>query len=443
LIAGFGHLVALASLGAGLLLAAASPLQGQSAPGLELVDRVVAIAGDSVILLSQVEEQLVPALAQDPALQNDSARIDGLRRTVIENLIDQQLVVQAALRDTTIVVDEDRVEATIDEDIARRTESFGGEEALLAGLSQQGWSLGQYRELLRQDARRQQLQAQYMAKLQRGMKPIPVTEAEIQAFYDTNRDQVGSRPATVTFRQVVLTPSPSDSADAVALAEARRILDLALAGEDFADLAERYSGDEGSAAMGGDLGWFKRPSGFVREFEEAAFAIGSGQITNPIRTQYGYHVIKVERVRGPERKASHILVSFDIGEGDLERARRVAADIKERVENGESAKALHAEFGAEELPDSLAVAMDRLSELPPGYAQVLRTASAGDVFGPIEFGEGARATLAVIEVADVRDEGTFTYDDLEPVIRDRLQREKILEELMRRLRQDAYVDVRY
>ena len=214
-------------------------------------------------------------------------------------------------------------------------------------------------------------------------------------------------------------------------------------GEDFAELAERYSGDEGSANLGGDLGWFRRPSGFVREFEDAAFAINSGQITEPVRTQYGYHIIKVDRIRGPERKASHILISFDIGEDDMARAQALGEELKARIEAGESAQDLHAEYGAEELPDSLSVAMDRLGELPQGYAELLRTASPGDVFGPISFGEGARATLAVVEVLDVRDEGTFTFEDLEPVIRDRLQREKVLEELMRRLRESSYVDIRY
>ena len=173
-----------------LALGSATALSAQNGT-MELVDRVVAVAGDSVILQSQVEEQLFAAMGQDPTIANDSVRVTELRRTVIENLVDQQLVVQAAIRDTTIVVDEERVEAAIDQDIQRRIQAFGGEQAFLEGLRTQGWSMGQYRELLRQDARRQQLQGQYMAKLQRGMKPIPVTDVEVQEFYEANKDQVG------------------------------------------------------------------------------------------------------------------------------------------------------------------------------------------------------------------------------------------------------------
>ncbi|NNE20297.1 MAG: hypothetical protein HKN10_17645 [Myxococcales bacterium] len=425
-------------------LAAQNPLVPPSS-GVEteeLIDRVVAIAGDSVILLTQVSEQLEPLMAQDPSLRTDAARLQTLQAQVIQNLIDQSLVVQAASRDTTIVVDEDRVEQIVDQDIAQRAQAMGGETALMTGLRQQGWSMQQYRELLKQDARRQQLQQQYMLKEQRGMKPIPVTEEEVQEFYEENSAQFGSRPATVTFLQVVLQPQPSDSAEAAALAEAERILELALAGDDFAELAERNSDDPGSVQLGGDLGWFRRGSGFVREFEEAAFAISSGQITEPVRTQYGYHIIKVERVRGPERKARHILIAFEIGDQELANARSLAEDLKTQIDSGADVQALHLEHGGEELPDSLSVAMDQLNDLPPGYATALSDASAGSVFGPIQFGEGARANVTVGKVIEVRDEGTFTFADLEPVIRERLGREKVLQELIGRLRDRSYVEVR-
>ncbi len=439
--------VALAALA---LLVGVGPASAQF-PGLtpggsveteELIDRIVAVAGDSIILLSQVQERIVPLLVEDPSLRTDEARFEALETQVIQNLIDQALVVQAALLDSTIVVDEDRVDEIVDQDIEQRAASMGSQSALMDGLRQQGWSMQQYRELLKQDARRQQLQQQYMTKAQRGMKPIAVTDEEIEVFYAENREQFGERPATITFLQVVLQPKPSDSADAIALTEAERVLQLALQGDDFAELAKRHSGDEGSAQLGGDLGWFRRGSGFVRAFEDAAFSIQSGQITNPVRTQYGYHILKVERVRGAERKASHILISFDIGEQELQETHDLANELKDRIAAGADVKALHDEYGGQELPDSLSVATDQLADLPPGYAEALQGAEAGSVFGPIQFGEDVRANVTVGIVADVRDEGTFSFEDLQPVIRDRLQREKILEELMRRLRERAYVDVR-
>ncbi len=432
-----------------LLVAAAatgrpSPALAQADPDIteELVDRILAVAGDSIILLSQVQEQLFGYLAVDPNLESDPVRLREVQEEILENLISSQLIVQAAIKDTTIVIDDARIDDIVDRDLANRTQQLGGEAALLNALRTQGWTMAQFREMLRADARRQQLQQQYLAKQQRGMKPIPVTAEEVRQFFDENGGQFGRRPATVTFRQVVIQPTPSDSADTAALAEARALVDSIRAGVEFESLARRFSDDDGSRQLDGDLGWFRRPSGFVRQFEDAAFALRSGEVSAPVRTQFGYHIIKVDRIRGPERKARHILIGFQVGPADLERAMERAGEFKARIEAGESASTLHEQFGSEELPDSLAVPTNDLARLPTGYAAALGTATPGQVLGPIRFGEGARTNIAVLEVIDVRGEGDFTFEDLVDLIRDRLGQEKMLAEVVRRVRDAAYVDIR-
>ncbi len=101
------------------------------------------------------------------------------------------------------------------------------------------------------------------------------------------------------------TPEPRDEAQALALiTEIQQKLN---AGEDFAELAKQYSDDPGSKDNGGDLGWFPRDSGFVKEFEEAAFNLQPGQVSQPVRTQFGYHLIKVEE-RDPARPLDEFTV---------------------------------------------------------------------------------------------------------------------------------------
>jgi parvulin-like peptidyl-prolyl isomerase len=90
----------------------------------------------------------------------------------------------------------------------------------------------------------------------------------------------------------VPTLEPRDEAQALA-----RILEVQQklgAGEDFAALAAQYSDDPGSKDQGGDLGWFARGQGLVQEFEDAVFSLASGQLSNPVKTQFGYHLIKVD-----------------------------------------------------------------------------------------------------------------------------------------------------
>lgn len=101
------------------------------------------------------------------------------------------------------------------------------------------------------------------------------------------------------------TLAPRTEEEALALAqEIRQRLD---AGEDFAALAVQYSDDPGSKTAGGSLGWYGRGEGFVQEFEDAAFALQTGQISDPVKTQFGYHIIQVDD-RDPNREVPAYLV---------------------------------------------------------------------------------------------------------------------------------------
>ncbi len=100
-----------------------------------------------------------------------------------------------------------------------------------------------------------------------------------------------------------MAPEPSDSAKALARAKAEAILDSIRGGADFEEMAKRYSQDPGSAENGGDLGWFRRGQ-MVREFEDAAFALPDGAVSDVVETEFGYHIIKVERSRGPSAQAN-------------------------------------------------------------------------------------------------------------------------------------------
>jgi parvulin-like peptidyl-prolyl isomerase len=103
------------------------------------------------------------------------------------------------------------------------------------------------------------------------------------------------------------TPAPEPRDEAQALARIIEVQQKLAAGEDFAALAAQYSDDPGSAVQGGDLGWFARDQGLVKEFEDAAFALAVGQLSEPVKTQFGYHLIKVD-----EKDPARALDSYTI-----------------------------------------------------------------------------------------------------------------------------------
>lgn len=410
--------------------------------GGELVDRVAAVVGDSAILESQIQERMLQLQAQGVDIPDDPQARDSLQRNLLETMIDEHLLVQAALEDTTIAVNENRVDEIVDQDLQRRIQAFGSERAMRRALEAQGMSISAFREMIRTDARRQQLQNQYLAKHRQNASSITVTEREMREFYEQNRASLGNRPATVTFEQVVLRPRAADSARAAARTRAEQLLDsLRNHDANFEELARRHSDDPGSSEQGGDLGWFRRGQ-MVEAFEDAVFSLREGEISDVVETDFGFHIIRVDRVRGAERRARHILIRPELSGEEAGTIRELARELKRRLESGASIDSLQAEHGGSQQSDSMTVSKDRLGQLPPGYQQALSSATAGEVLGPLEWGSGDQLNVAVIEVRDVREAGEFTYEDMKPQIRERLQQNKLLEQIFADLREQAHVEIR-
>lgn len=408
----------------------------------ELVDRIAAVVGDSVITVSQVQERLVQLQAQGAEISSHPDSLAELRQEILDNMIGEQLILQAALRDSTIVVQEGELDEIVEEDIRQRASSFGGSAQLQEALEQQHWTLGTYREFLRANARQQRLYNQFLAKHSRDVGSVEVSEAEMREFFEEQRGSMTDRPPEVSFIQVIVDATPSDSAVAEARAEAERIRQLALEGEEeFEELARRYSQDPGSRESGGDLGWFRRGD-MVPAFEETAFRLGAGQVSEPVQTPFGFHIIKVERRRTSEVKARHILIQASSSEGDVERHRERAVEVKERMEAGEDFQTLRQEFGHLDSPDSLTVPFNQLRNLPPGFAEPLLQAEPDDVIGPIRYEAQGRTRFAVLRVEDVREGGEFDFEDVRAQIRQRLQERRLMERIVDDLRQKTYVEVR-
>lgn len=429
------------------LLSLASGLAGTLAPSLaaqetSLVDRIAAVVGDSVITLTQVQERIFQLSSQGIEVPTEPAARARLQRDVLDQIIGEQLIVQAAARDSTITVDEGDLEEMVSQDLQQRARQFpGGQTAFQAALEAQGWTLASYREFLRGQVRQQRLYQQYMGKRSRDLAGIIITDAEVEAFFETQRGNLGQRPPSVAFTQIIISSSPSDSAKAGARAEAERIRALAMGGEDFADLARRFSQEPGAKDSGGDLGWFRRGE-MVREFEDAAFNMAVDEISPVVETTFGFHVIKVERRRSGEVKARHILIQARPTAEDIDRARTRAELVASRLGSGEDFGTLRAEFGDSLAPDTLEYAFDELRQLPPGFAEPLLQGEAGQTIGPLSYEAQGLTRYAVIRVLEVKEGGEYSLDEIRSQIRGRLQEEKLLENILAELRSQIYVQIR-
>ncbi len=424
---------------AALFLLVAIPGNATAQVGRDrLVDRVVAIVGDSVILLSQVEQQQNQWRAEGrPVPGEGSDEWDDFRQSLLDQLITQQIILQAATLDTLLQVDDARVEDALQQQLAEVEDNFGSRAEMERVLELEGLSVQSYREMLRDQIAQQQLTSLYVAR-NADQTAVEVTEEELFDFFEAGRNTIQQRPATVTFKQMLLTVAPSDSSRAEAVALIEGLLERARAGEDFAELATEYSQDPGSAQAGGDLGWFRRGN-FADAFDEAAFQLLEGGISDLVETIFGYHIILVERVRFAERKARHILIRPEVGPADVLRTRQRAEQIATQAKS-EDFQLLIDEFHDPSLPDSATVPLRQVAQiLAPAYVAALTGREAGETVGPLQFTERGQEYFAILKIIETREAGEYTYDDLESQIRATLLQQKRLDALLDRLRAKTYI----
>lgn len=431
-----------ASLGA--LPAARGAAQGQATTTARPVDRVVAVVGTKPILASQVEEQLVLAQSQGAKIPTDSAARDAARRQLLSQMVDEELLVQQAERDTTITVTNQEVQDAVEQTVQNVRKQFTSINDFQTQLRAAGFvSQEEWRRWLADQQRRSILQQRLIDQLkQKGkLRPIPPSDAEMHAFWEANRAQQPKRPAAISFRQIVIVPKPDSAAKARALTVAESLVVVLRKGADFAELAKKYSADSISRAQGGELGWFRRGV-MVKEFEDVAFRLRPGDISPVVETEFGYHIIQVERIQPAEILARHILIQPQISAAQIAIAQHRADSVHEALAHGASFDTLaraYADPSEPKLADALPV-----SQLPPDYTQAIGNDTVPGLKPVFQVGAGtARPRFVVFELTRRLPEGELAFADVKDRIKDALAQELALKHYLDTVRRTTYVDVRF
>lgn len=429
------------------VLTATAGAQGPVAPSADSttsIDRIVAVVGDQPILRSEVEEELGKMKAEGQQMPTDSAAQQQLVTDIINGLIDDDVMVAEAKKQKIEVNDND-ISGEVDKQVAQIRGRFASDAEYRQQLKLSGFGTpDEYRRWLMDKARRTSLQQKLFEKLRQEDKlpPAPVSEAEVDSFFQASKGQIPKLPATITYRQIVITPQPSAKEDSTALAKAESLLVEIRKGGDFATIAKRESMDLSNKDQGGDLGWHRRGE-FVPNFDRVYFALRPGQVSPVIKTTFGYHIIKVDRVQPSEVKGRHILIRPAIDSADVQRARALADSVAKLWRNGANFDSLVAKYHdpSEEkiMPDPFPQA-----QLPKEYQAAIKGHKAGDILDPFTIMDASRGVpkFFILELTAVDSAREPTLADYRQDIRDRLTQQKGVRRYLDNLRKQTFVSIR-
>jgi len=417
-----------------LLLLVAPPARAER----EIVDEIIAVVGDTVILGSEVANQIRMYLLQGNIQLKSEEEARKLQNDILEQMINDHLLLSAAKEDTSIVIRDEEVDAALDDHIARISKNFPTMEDFEQALVAEGLTLRDLKKQYRDDARSTLLKQRF---IQKKLYNVSVSRHEVEAFFTRNKDSIPSQPEASKLAHILLRVMPSkaveDSVRDFAVSLRQRILD----GADFATISSRYS-SLGAGANGGDLGYISRED-VVPEFARAAFNLKQGEMSGVIRTQFGYHIIKCEGKEEPRLRLRHVLLAVTPSSEDTVRLTHLADSLVGVIGQGgdfaELAKAFSEDadtranggelgwFTPENLPHDLV-------DVIAGWKIV------GEIRGPLASSQGTH----ILKLLDYTPEKTLDLVADFDRIKDMAREEKtgrMVDTWIKGLREKAYIEV--
>jgi peptidyl-prolyl cis-trans isomerase SurA len=316
-----------------LFFSYSSVLMGQSSSegsSGQVSDRIVAIVNDRIILKSDVDGEVTNFLRQAEIEGAEMSFSEDLWYSALQSMVDNYVLLEKAEIDSVVVSDE-MVNRQMDERINQLIRQAGSEQALEEAFGQ---SIIQIRAEFREQFR-EQMVAQMVQ--QEKMMGISITRPEVEEFFNQiPEEQIPIIPEQVSVSQIVVIPEPLEDARQQAYEKAQALRDSVTTYEkDFEEMARLYS-DDVSAQRGGLLPMMPLDD-LVANYSAAASALEPGGISEVVRTEFGYHVIRLNRRSGDSIETNHILIRIDEGQIDEQAAIDKLEAIRDSVFNhGES-----------------------------------------------------------------------------------------------------------
>ncbi len=404
-----------------------------------LIDRVVATVEDRAILKSDVDNELKRILMQTQRTEVPPSEEKTIRAEILEGLVAEALLAIQAERDQ-ITVEDAEVEARVNQIIEQFKTSLGGDEAFERQLAAEGLTLEGLKAIHRERERTRMIINRFA--MQKVGGDIRVSDREVRDYYREHVAELPKRPPTVNLAHILVVPKPSEAVVAAALEKIAELEKRLAAGADFAELAREKS-DCPSSKFGGSLGTIRLEDLNNPAFEEAARGLAPGETSPPVRTEFGYHLIRVEAVEGDKMTLRHILARAEATPADLEiaagRAESIRAEIAAGADFIESA-AKHSDDAATKEAGGVLGEVP-IENLPETVRETLRGVPAGQVAPVVKDAKGFR----VLKVISWDEGRAYSLDEAKDELRRYIEQDKLerrMGEYVEELKKTYSVEIR-
>ena len=361
-------------------LLCAGPLTAQD----QVIDEIVAVVADKIVLKSDVDG-VVASMVQQRGVRN-SPEFWG---QALEQLIDQFVLTEIASRDTNIVITDEQVDQSLDDRIDAMSQQVGGRPRLEEIYGQ---TIEQIRTELRDEFRDRLLAEQLQSTKVAGIR---ITPSEVQEWFSHfPTDSLPMLPDMIRASHIVRYPKVRPEAEEEALEIVSAIRDSITTGTStLENLAMRFSDDPGSASLGGRYEEMVLGD-LVPEFAAVASRIPIGELSEPFKSPFGYHVLRVDSRRGESIDFSHILINIDQSRADPQAAIDYLKTVRDSLITGDlpfellarrnSEEESTAKIGGRVIDPSTGVRDLFVEALGPDWKNTTDTLEIGEISMPAE-----------------------------------------------------------
>lgn len=289
------------------------------------IDGIIATVGEYIILDSDIDMEYIELSSQGISVENVS------RCELLGKLMEDRLYAHQALQDSTIVVKDSEINNMMEERIGYMLSQIGSMEKMLKFYNKK--SEEDFRSFFFDVLKQNKLSTEMRNKV---VEEVEITPEEVRTFFKKiPKEDLPTFGAEMEVSQIVFEPKISQEEKQKVIDKLNEIRnDVLLNGASFKTKAVIFTQDRASASTGG---FYKmnRKTQFVKEFKEIAFSLNEGEISKPFETEFGYHIILVEKIRGQEVDLRHILLTPKVSDDALKEAKDRAQLVRQRIMDGE------------------------------------------------------------------------------------------------------------